>query len=143
MHGFLKPAAVAREMLVSVGQLRRVAKAQRIPGSRKTKGGQLRFRDCPALRTYLKDWLFKKVTSKNRPRSRYGPQLPPGLALDSSELMAPESLPREVSQFAAWSAMHYSELKTMTPATARRQLRQLECAVAYLDRLRTRAEAKR
>lgn len=52
-RGFRKPAWLAKRLGVTGSQVRRIAKSHEIPGSRRTKGGQLRFQMCQALRSFI------------------------------------------------------------------------------------------
>jgi excisionase family DNA binding protein len=70
----LMPAEVAAKLGVTVGHLRRLAKATRLPGQRVSKGGQMRFQDCAALQRYIENRPFKKRGSLARTRVK---SLPP------------------------------------------------------------------
>jgi hypothetical protein len=54
-------------MAITVGQLRRLAKPpHKIPGTRRTTGGQLRFTPCPALNRFIFDRVDGRAASRER-----------------------------------------------------------------------------
>ncbi len=66
----LRPSDIAKLLRVTPRHVHRLADAQRLPGQRKTKGGQLRFIDCPALHRELKRLSAAKAASTERTQNR-------------------------------------------------------------------------
>ena len=70
MHALLRPEAVAAMLGVTVGQLRRIAKTERLPGQTWSKGKQLRWRYCRALQSFVDRRQKTKSASTLRTRIR-------------------------------------------------------------------------
>ena len=70
----LTPGDLSQLLQVTVGQIRRIARTERIPGQRPTRGGQLRWQNCAQLKEYVAKRLQKKEfkTARQRYRMRRG-----------------------------------------------------------------------
>ena len=66
----LRPSDIAKSLGMTSRHVHRIAAAKRFPGQRMTKGGQLRFFDCPALRREIKRRSAAKSASSDRTRRK-------------------------------------------------------------------------
>ena len=66
----LRPSDIAKSLGMTSRHVHRIAAAKRFPGQRMTKGGQLRFFDCPALRREIKRRSAAKSASIDRTRRK-------------------------------------------------------------------------
>jgi hypothetical protein len=66
----LRPSDIAKSLGMTSRHVHRIAAAKRFPGQRMTKGGQLRFFDCPALRREIQRLSAAKSASSERTRRK-------------------------------------------------------------------------